>query len=111
MQPKDFKKQQYEERLLNEVNNLLKTQMADKRLRMISATRVELNQDYSMAKVYWDTYDSSKRGESKTAVNGMVGRMRTLLAKGLKTKYIPKISFQYDNQYDSEQHITQLLNS
>ena len=108
---KNFKKKQYEVRILGEINNVLRFRLSDKRLRFVSATKVELTPDYSMAFVYWDTFDPSKRGESKRAVGGIAGKMRTLLAQTLKVKHMPQLQFRYDERYESEKTITELLNA
>ena len=108
---REFKKKQYEERILNEINNILRFRLSDKRLHFVSATKVELTPDYSMAFVYWDTFDPSKRGESKKAIGGIAGKARTMLAKLIGVKYMPQLLFRYDSRYESEKAIVELLNS
>ena len=102
-------KPMFEERIKNEINSLLRTELKDPRLVMMSVTRVELNQDYSVATVYWDTFDSSKRGDVKVAIEGTGGRLRSLLAKNLKVRHTPELTFVYDSQYEDELKIEQLL--
>lgn len=102
-------KPMFEERIKNEINSLLRTELKDPRLVMMSVTRVELNQDYSVATVYWDTFDSSKRGDVKAAIEGTGGRLRSLLAKNLKVRHTPELTFVYDSQYEDELKIEQLL--
>lgn len=106
-----FKKAKYEEQLLNEINQFLRKVIADSRLMFVSITRVELNKDYSYAKVYWDTFDVQKRGEIKKAIEGVTGKIRTLLAKVLKVRQVPSLTFVYDSQYESELEISKLLES
>ena len=62
---KNAKKAMFEERILNELNMILRRDMNDTRLQFVSLTHVELSNDFSMAKVYWDTFDSGKRGDIK----------------------------------------------
>ena len=62
-----------------------------------------------MAKVYWDTFDSSKRGDAKKAIEGLAGKMRSLLAKNLDVRHTPILEFYYDSQFEDEMKITQLL--
>lgn len=104
-------KQTYQDRIKNEINMILRREVADPRLTLCSITRVELNPDYSVAEVYWDTFDSSKRGDIKTAIEGLSGKMRTLLAKNLNVRHTPSLTFFYDSQFEDEMKITQLLNS
>lgn len=107
----NFSKVKYEERMAQEMNSFLRTAFNDPRLNFISITHVELNKDYSVAKVFWDTFDSSKRGDAKAAIEGIAGKMRSLLTGVMKVRHIPEIKFHYDSQYEDEHKITTLLNS
>ena len=99
----------FQDKIRNEISLMLRREIADPRLTMISITRVELNQDYSVAKVYWDTFDASKRGDAKKAIDGLTGKMRSLLAKNLDVRHTPILEFFYDSQFEDELKITQLL--
>ncbi len=102
-------KSMYEERIKNELNVALRRTISDPRLTMVSVTRVELTHDYSIAKVYWDTFDSSKRGDAKKAIDGVSTKLRSVLAKELKVRHTPQIKFYYDSQYEDESNIDSLL--
>ena len=104
-----FKKEKYEEQLLNEINLFLRRELKDSRLSFVSITKVELNKDYSQAKVYWDTFDGQKRGDIKKAIDGVAGKVRSLLAKVLKVRQVPNITFEYDSQYEAELKISKIL--
>lgn len=100
----------YQEKIKNEINVLLRREIADPRLSLCTVTRVELNPDFSVASVFWDTFDASKRGNIKKAFDGISGRMRTLLAKNLDVRHTPTLTFIYDSQFEDELKITELLN-
>ena len=104
-------KSNYEENIKNEINLALRREIADPRLTMVSITRVELTQDYSEAKVFWDTFDSSKRGDIKKAIEGCASKVRSVLAKNLKVRHTPRLTFFYDSQFEDEKAITDLLSS
>ena len=105
----NFKKEKYEERLLNEINSLLRSSTNDARLARVSVTKVELSPDYGYATVKWDTYDSGTRGDAKVAIEASAGRIRSELAKVLEVRHVPSLSFVYDNQFDEENKITEIL--
>lgn len=104
-----FSKLKYEERILNELNSALRREFADVRLQHVSLTRVELLPDYSMAKIYWDTFDASTRGDAKSAIDTIKGRMRTYLATKMEVRHTPDLTFIYDSQYEDEKKIDDLL--
>jgi ribosome-binding factor A len=105
----NFKKEKYEERLLNEINSLLRSSTNDGRLARVSITKVELSPDYGYATVSWDTYDSGTRGDAKIAIEASSGRIRSELAKVLEVRHVPALTFIYDNQFEEENKITELL--
>lgn len=96
---------------MNAINMAFRKDLADPRLTMVSVTRVELTQDYSQAKVYWDTYDAAKRGDIKKAIEGISSKLRSILAKELNVRHTPELFLYYDSQFESEKAITDLLNS
>ena len=106
---KGFNKNKYQDIILREVNNLLRTKLSDKRLRLTSITKVELSSDYAYAKLYWDTYDANQREESKVALAKASSKIRTLLSQSIKLKHTPEITFIYDLQFDSEQNVIEIL--
>ena len=107
----NFKKEKYEERLLNEINGLLRGGTNDVRLARVSITKVELSPDYGYATVSWDTYDSGTRGDAKTAIEASAGRIRSELAKVLEVRHVPALTFIYDNQFEEEKKIMDLIRS
>lgn len=105
-----FSKLKYEEKVRDFINTALRREFADPRLMNVSVTKVELTQDYSHAKVYWDTFDVKKRGDAKEAIEATAGRMRKFLADKMEVRHTPEIHYVYDSQYEDESKITQLLN-
>ncbi len=105
----NFKKDKFEERLLNEINGLLRTTLADTRLRFVSVTKVEMSPDYGYAVIFWDTFDAHRRGDAKKAIEAAKGKIRSELAKVLDVRHVPSLSFIYDNQFDEENKIVELI--
>ncbi len=106
----NYSREKYQEKMVFDINTLLRRDFRDPRLSMITVTHVELSPDYSHAKVFWDTFDVEHRGECKAAIEGIAGKMRTKLAKLLEVRHTPQLHFSYNSQYEDEQKITNLLN-
>ncbi len=104
-----FKKTQYENRILSELNSLLRTSFNNPRLQFVTITKVELTPDMSIATVYWDSFDASTRGDSKKAILSISGKLRAMLAKSLKVRSIPELRFEYDAQFDAEREVEEIL--
>lgn len=105
-----FAKIKFEERLMQEINVLLRRDFADPRLTMVSVTGVELSSDYAYATVSWDTFDKSKRGDAKAALEGLTSKLRSKLSKVLDVRHTPALSFVYNAQFEEEHNIDLILN-
>jgi ribosome-binding factor A len=104
-----FSKQKYEEKVRDIINVSLRREFADPRLMNVSITHVELTQDYSHAKVYWDTFDANKRGDAKEAIESTAGRMRKFLSTKMEVRHTPEIHYIYNSQFEDELKIGKLL--
>lgn len=109
MTERGHKKEKFEERILAELNSLLRTRISDKRLQFVSITKVELNADYSEAKVYWDTFNGDLKEDAKQGMKAVSGKMRSHLAQVIKVRHVPNLEFLYDSQFESEREIEDLL--
>lgn len=106
---KGIKKAKFEDRILNELNLILRQDLNDTRLQFASLTKVELTNDFSVATVYWDTFDPSKKEGISNALESAESRLRGSLSKVLNVRHTPELNLTYDEQYESEQHISSLL--
>lgn len=104
-----FSKIKYEEKVRDIINVALRREFADPRLLNVSITHVELTQDYSHAKVYWDTFNTATRGDAKEAIEATGGRMRKFLATKMEVRHTPEIHYIYNSQFEDEIKITKLL--
>lgn len=104
-----FSKLKYEERVRDEINLALRREFSDPRLMNVSVTHVELTQDYSHAKVYWDTFNTQTRGDAKQAIEATAGRMRKLLSTKMEVRHTPEIQYIYNSQFEDSNKIDQLL--
>lgn len=106
---KDTKKKMFEERIQNELNMILRREISNPHLQFVSLTKVDLSNDFSVATVYWDTFDSSKRGDIKKALDSAQGKLRSSLARVLNVRHTPEITLQYDGQFEGEKAIEEIL--
>ena len=110
MAKKKFGREKYQEKVLNSLNHFLRQVVGDSRFQFVSITKVELSQDYGQAKVFWDTFDLSKKDDIEKNIITIKSKARTYLAKVLDVRHVPEIHFEFDAQYVEEMKITDLLN-
>ena len=107
--PENFKKNRMEEKILQTMNRLLRVHFSDARLQRITFTKVELTVNYSHARIYWDSFDLKKKEDFDSALEGIKGKMRSLLAGLLSIRQIPQLQFIHDTRFESEKNITDIL--
>ncbi|MEZ4705439.1 MAG: 30S ribosome-binding factor RbfA [Bdellovibrionota bacterium] len=75
----------------------------------VTITEVKLSPDMKHADAYFRVFDQSKLGSIKEALDHVAPRIQKEVARGVKMKYIPKISFVYDESLEYGYKIDQLL--
>lgn len=109
MAKKTFTKTKLEERIMNEINFSLRAVVNDPCLQFVSVTKVVLNGDFSQATCSWDTFDNTKRGDAKKAILKVAARLRGIISQKLELRHTPQLVFLYDDSFECEQNITELL--
>lgn len=92
--------QRLADQIQRDLSALIRTEMKDPRLGMITVSGVRVSPDLGYADVYVTvlgrTLDESPE-ESLKALNGAAGFLRTELGRGLKVRVIPRLRFHYDD--------------
>lgn len=105
------RRERLEDTIRNEINRYFRQELSNPIFQFVSITKVELSNDLSYSKVYWDTFNASHRGDLKTAIEKTKGKIRSKLSKNLQIRKVPALTFLYDGQFEAEEHITNLLKS
>ncbi len=105
----NFKKDRFSEKILQDANLLLRKEFKDPRLNLVSFTRIQLNDDYSVVNLYWDTYNSEDVKPIDEAMKKVSSKLRSHMAQNLKLRNVPYFNLRYDSQFADENKITELL--
>lgn len=110
---KSIKQAQKESQLLREISTLfMKTALDDPRLSRFTINRVGLSSDKSSCSVFFYTPDGPEEFKKTLEVLKLYGpSLRTALAKSIKSRYVPKLIFRFDEQYEKEDKMNRLLES
>jgi ribosome-binding factor A len=94
-----------------EISQLLQRQIKDPRLGcMVSITEVVTSPDLKYAKVFVSCICSQE--ERREILNGLasaLGFFRNELAKNLRLRHIPELSFHWDSSIEQGAHILELI--
>lgn len=107
--PKDFARtERIGEQIQRELAELLRLEVKDPRVRMVTLTGVEVARDYSHAKIFYTTL----QGQDKTVQQGLeraCGFLRSQLAHAMKLRVIPQLHFVYDVSVERGSQLSQLI--
>lgn len=98
------------EEIKREVSMIIAQEVKDPRLGMLSITDVQVSRDLSFAKIYFSILGDEKERELTLAgLNRATGFIRTELAKRIRVRHTPEISFHYDPSLEQGARINALL--
>jgi ribosome-binding factor A len=94
-----------------EISELLQRQIKDPRLgSFIAVTEVSTSPDLKYAKIFVSRIGSEgEKQETLSVLAGASGFFRNELAKRLKLRRIPELSFQWDDSIERGAHLLQLM--
>lgn len=96
------------EQIQRELAELVRLEVKDPRVRMVTLTGVEVARDYSHAKVFYTTLD----GANKAVQEGLErasGFLRSQLAHAMKLRITPQLHFVFDGSVERGAHLSQLI--
>lgn len=86
--------------LQRELASLIQQEMRDPRLGMIGVNEIEVSRDLAHAKVYVTILGIENTEDAKESIdilNKAAGFLRSLLAKTLQMRTVPRLHFAFDN--------------
>lgn len=93
-----------------EVSQIIRENIKDPRLGFVTVTDVEVADDLRYAKIFVSIM--GKEDEVKTSMdvlNRASGFIRSEIGKILRIRYVPEITFKYDQSIEHGAHISKLL--
>ncbi len=99
--------------LIQEIlSNLLKKDIHDPRLEMVTITNVKMSRDLRLARIYFSIYGDKNKAEAAAGgFESAHGFIKRSLARRLGLRYMPDLTFFYDESFDYGTHIEELLKS
>lgn len=85
------------EQVRRDLADLIRTELKDPRVGMISLTAVELTPDYAHAKVFYATLDDEHLDEIERGLKRAAGFLRRELGRRIHIHTLPELHFVYDN--------------
>jgi ribosome-binding factor A len=107
--PKDFARtDRIAQQIQRELAEVIRLELKDPRVRLVTITGVEVANDYSHAKVFYTALD----GQSQALQQGLEragGFLRSHVAHAIKLRIVPQLHFVYDASVERGAHLSQLI--
>ena len=108
--PKEYARtERLGEQLQREIAELIRDQLKDPRLGLVTVTAVEVSRDLSHAKVFVSELLDAKRAGTVKSLNSAAGFLRREIGKRLSIRMIPEIHFHYDESIEEGVRMDRLI--
>jgi ribosome-binding factor A len=97
------------EQVRRDLADLIRVELKDPRVGMISLTAVELTPDYAHAKVFFTTLDSEHLTDIEIGLKRAAGFLRRELGRRIHIHTLPELHFVYDNSLERGASMSQLI--
>ena len=109
--PREFSRnQRLGNQVLRTLNELLRFETKDPRLKMVSLTAVDLSRDLSVARIHFSLLDPNGDPEPvKEGLERAGGFLRGRLGREIKIRHVPELRFFHDDSAAEAQRISSLI--
>lgn len=100
------------DQMQRELAELIRLEVKDPRVGMLTLSGVEVSRDLSHAKVYFTLLDGEEKGhEAEAGLNHAAGYLRHALGHRLRLRVVPTLRFIYDDTPERGARISALIDS
>ncbi len=109
--PKDYSRgQRIADQIQRELSEIIRLELKDPRVGLITLTGVEVTQDNEHAKVFFTALGQPVQQEAATrALNHAAGFLRSMLAQRLRLRTVPQLRFDYDVSVERGVRLSRLI--
>ena len=98
------------EQIQRELAELIRLELKDPRVVMVTLTGVEISPDYTHAKVYYTTLtDDAHRAEIQKGLQRGAGFLRRELGRRVRIHHTPELHFVYDASVERGTRLSRLI--
>lgn len=111
--PKDFpRSRRIAEQIQRELSDIIRLELKDPRVGMLTITDVEVSQDHAHAKVFFTLLGNQPEIEAtERALAHAAGFLRSQLARRIRLRTVPQLQFKYDASVERGARLSQLIDA
>lgn len=95
--------------LVKEISYILATEIKDQDIKFVTITDCKVTNDLSFAKVYYTVLDQKRKEETDKALKNASGYIRHLLHDRVDIRYIPELTFVFDESIEYGKKIENII--
>jgi ribosome-binding factor A len=103
--------QKVADQIQRELSEVMRRELRDPRLSLVTITAVDAAPDLSHAVVYFTCLDRVQVEAAERALRSAAGRLRSQLARRMKLYTTPELRFRYDESVERGARLSQLIDS
>jgi ribosome-binding factor A len=109
--PKDYPRgRRIADQIQRELSEIIRLELKDPRVDLITITDVEVTQDNSHAKIFFTALGEPVQQEvAAKALEHAAGFLRSTLAKRIKLRTVPQLHFHYDVSVERGMRLSRLI--
>jgi len=112
--PKEFNRtRRIAEQLQRELAQLIRDEVKDPRLGLVTVVGAEVSRDLSHARIYVTLLsgDAEARKTSVDILNRSAGMLRGFIGRRMRLRMVPQLHFQYDNSIEQGAELSALIDA
>jgi ribosome-binding factor A len=111
--PRDFpRNRRIAEQIRRELTEIIRLELKDPRVGMITLTDVEVTSDNAYARVYFTLLgDAARIEEARAGLEHAAGFLRSQLARRLDLRTVPELQFRHDPSVERGIRLSQLIDA
>jgi len=99
-----------ERQIVAKVDEVLRREISDPRLGLVTITRARLSRDLERCEVMWSTLDEGpKRNLTEKALDSARGYVQREVAKTLALRHAPHLEFRFDRAFEADARLQSLI--
>ncbi len=110
--PREFSRtRRVGEQIQRELADLIRTEVKDPRVGMVTVNSVEVSKDLGHAKVFVTVMDDSQRQQTIDALQRAAGFLRSELGRRMVIRTVPQLHFHFDESVTRGAHLSSLIDA
>lgn len=103
--------QRVAEQIQREMAQIIRAEIRDERVKMLTLTAVRVTSDLSQAKIYFTTLNKDEHGAAQEILDEATPYLRSLLAQVMRLRMVPQIKFVYDESIERGLHMSEVISA